>query len=74
MPLKRHLFPLLCGSRSQNALSTQVHLAAYSSRCKALAVVRLKFLLSNFDFHGTAKLSQKISLEPYDLGLGQIET
>lgn len=44
-----------------------------TSRCKALAVVRLKFLLFNFDFHGTAKWFQRISLEPYDLGLEQIE-
>lgn len=35
--------------------------------------MRLKFLHFNFDFHGTAKLFQRISLEPYDLGLEQIE-
>lgn len=35
--------------------------------------MRLKFLHFNFDFHGTAKRFQRISLEPYDLGMEQIE-
>lgn len=33
----------------------------------------LKFFLFNFDFHGTAKLFHRASLEPYDLGLEQRE-
>lgn len=33
----------------------------------------LKFLHFNFDFHGTAKPFQRISLEPYDLGMEQTE-
>lgn len=33
----------------------------------------LTFLHFNFDFHGTAKPFQRISLEPYDLGMEQRE-